>query len=202
MLRNKLKTRLKNEALKLVFTAERFRDEVKGVAAIEFAFLAPLMLLMYVGTIEISSAMAANRKLSRVSSTIGDLLTQTDCFTDATITDIMKIADDIMYPYDDTLQIRVTGVLVDSGTAEVQWSRAEGTTPAATGSAYAVPNRIKIDGNFLVAAKINMSYQPTIGWLTYDSAGDLSSSKTAIDMEEELFLRPRVGDAVEIKSSC
>ncbi|WP_075995394.1 TadE/TadG family type IV pilus assembly protein [Salaquimonas pukyongi] len=96
--------------------AAAFRDDIKGVAAIEFAFIAPLMLLLYVGTIEISGALSANRKLSRVSSTLGDLLTQAECFTDPVLNDIIKIADDIMYPYSNSLKIRLTGILIDNGT--------------------------------------------------------------------------------------
>jgi len=185
------------------YLVTRFRDEVQGVAAIEFAFLAPLMLLMYVGTIEISNAMSANRKLSRVSSTVGDLITQAECFTDATLTDIMKITDDIMFPYQNTLSIQISGVSIDNGIAEVEWSKAYGgATPAANGSPYTVPTKIKIDGNFLVAAKINMAYHPAVGWLNYETNTSLSKDTTAINMEEEMFLRPRIGNEIKIEASC
>ena len=196
--KDNMKARL--ESLRLAVSA--FRDDIKGVAAIEFAFIAPLMLLLYVGTIEISGALSANRKLSRVSSTLGDLITQAECFTDPVLNDIIKIADDIMYPYSNTLKIRLSGVLVESGTAKVQWSRGYGMNPLAKGSIYTVPNKIKIDGNFLVAARIQTTYTPAVGWLATHKVGDLSKDTTAINMEEEMFLRPRIGNNIEVKGSC
>jgi Flp pilus assembly protein TadG len=192
---------LKDRYNRASWMISRFRDEVEGVAAIEFAFLAPLMLLMYVGTIEISGAVSANRKLSRVSSTIGDLLTQAQCYSDTTMSDIMNIADDIMYPYAQSLQIQVSGIQITGANATVQWSRGYGTTAAANGSPYTVPAKIMTDGNFLVAAKISMSYTPAIGWITFNSPTSLSKSNTALSMREELFLRPRIGNTVTIDNT-
>ena len=84
----------------------------------------------------------------------------------------------------------------------MKWSRGYGTTPVATGSIYTVPNKIKIDGNFLVAARIETSYTPAVGWLATHKVGDLSKETTAIQMEEEMFLRPRIGNNIEVKGNC
>jgi len=192
---------LKDRYNRISWMFRRFRDEVEAVAAIEFAFLAPLMLLMYVGTIEISGAVSANRKLSRVSSTIGDLITQATCFNDATLTDIMEIADDIMYPFDDTLGIQISGILISGTDATVVWSRGYGTSPVANGSPYTVPAKIMTDGNFLVAANVTMSYTPAIGWITFNSVTDISKDTSALSMQEELFLRPRIGNVVKIDNT-
>ncbi len=193
----------KDYARRASYFVSRFKEETKGVAAIEFAFIAPLMLVMYVGTMEISNAVSANRKLSRVSSTLGDLLTQSECFTDDTLADIVKVADDIMYPYENQLSIQLNGVLTTDGVSKVQWSRAYGlATPLATGTEYVVPDKIKIDDNFLVAAQIKMSYTPSVGWITTGSKSTIKKDISALDMSEEMFLRPRIGDTVEIKTSC
>ena len=60
---------------------ERFRTEIRGVAALEFAIIAPILILMLVGTLEISLAIAVNRKVSRISSTVADLITQSQQLT-------------------------------------------------------------------------------------------------------------------------
>lgn len=192
---------LKDRYNRVSWLARRFRDEVEAVAAIEFAFLAPLMLLMYVGTIEISGAVSANRKLSRVSSTVGDLITQATCFNDATLTDIMEIADDIMYPFDESLSIQISGIQITGTNATVQWSRGYGTSAAANGTPYTVPAKIKTDGNFLVAAKIAMAYTPAFGWITFNHTTSISKDTAALNMEEELFLRPRIGNTVTIDNT-
>lgn len=179
----------------------RFKDEAKGVAAIEFAFIAPLMLIMYIGTMEISNAVAANRKLSRVSSTLGDLLTHASCYTDANIADIIKVTDDIMYPYDNVVAIQLNGVLITNGVAKVQWSKAyNGATALADNTVYTVPDKIKIDDNFLLAAKIEMGYSPTIGWIKPDGKTSINIDNAPINMAEEMFLRPRIGSSVTLNN--
>ena len=186
--------------------ADRFSKEVRGVAAVEFAFIAPLMLLMYVGTIEISGAISANRKLSRVASTLGDLVTQVDsCISDSDMTQIMKFADDIMYPYTQNVAVVITGIQIDSnGIAKVAWSKAnQYGTAKAKDSIYTVPAQIRIADNFLVAANVQMTYMPIYGWMHYEGPASVSVDKNSgLDMNEELFLRPRIGASIENKTSC
>ncbi|MCB1387093.1 MAG: pilus assembly protein [Nitratireductor sp.] len=182
--------------------AAAFRDDLRGVAAVEFAFIAPLMIVLFVGTIEVSSALAVNRKLSRVASTIGDLVTQEECYSDTTLTDIVEVADDIMYPFSNAMKIRLTGILVESGAGKVKWSRGYNTTPASSGSTYTVPAKIRINGNFLIAAKIETTFIPAVGWMSAPKAGQLAKDTSAIEMSEEMFLRPRIGNEITISSSC
>ena len=79
---------------------KRFRDASEGVAAVEFALIAPLLLLLFLGTVETSYAVAVDRKLSRASSAIADLITQQANLTEDEVRQIIGIADKIMYPYD------------------------------------------------------------------------------------------------------
>lgn len=185
----------------------RFRAEVAGVAAIEFAFLAPLMLLMYVGTIEVSAAVTVNRKLSRVASTIGDLITQqnadnvNNCIAESDITDIISIADDILFPYTNPMAIVVSNVQVKAGGPEVVWSRANSLgTALSAGDGYVVPDKIKTTGIYLLATKVTMGYSPSFGWVNLDSKRHVSVSDEPINMEEEIFLRARLDDQVTICS--
>ncbi|MCB1430467.1 MAG: pilus assembly protein, partial [Nitratireductor sp.] len=77
---------------RFLIVGDRFREEVRGVAAVEFAFIAPIMILLFVGTIELSAGVATNRKLSRLSSTIGDLITQSQTLTTNDIDNIMDVS--------------------------------------------------------------------------------------------------------------
>ena len=45
---------------------DMFRDR-RGVAAIEFAFIVPLMLVMFFGVVEFSSGVAVDRKVTLVA---------------------------------------------------------------------------------------------------------------------------------------
>src|SRR5437588_7502853 len=45
----------------------RFREDKRGVSAVEFAMLLPLMVTLYIGGVEVSSAIAGDRKVRPVA---------------------------------------------------------------------------------------------------------------------------------------
>lgn len=61
----------------------------EGIAAIEFAFIAPVMLFMYFGMAEIASAITVDRQVSHSTNVAADLTTQTETVSSAEIEDIM-----------------------------------------------------------------------------------------------------------------
>ncbi len=179
-----------------------FRKDCEGVAAVEFALIAPLMIMLFIGTLEVSAAVSVNRKVSRISSVVGDLVTQSDELSASAISSIMDVASDIIAPYSNTIRIRITGIAIESGNAAVVWSCNSNWSSVAAGDAYVVPDSIKTDGTFLVAARVQTDYQPMVGWISYSGPGESSISldQTEITMDEQIFLRPRVGSAVDV--SC
>jgi Flp pilus assembly protein TadG len=54
-----------------------FKADERGVAAIEFAFLLPVMLLMYLGLVELARGMRTSQKIDLAAHVIGDLAGQT-----------------------------------------------------------------------------------------------------------------------------
>ena len=53
-----------------------FLKDGKGVAAVEFAFLVPVIVLLYVGAGELSEAVMTSRKVETLSRTLADLTSQ------------------------------------------------------------------------------------------------------------------------------
>ncbi len=177
-----------------------FRKDCEGVAAVEFALIAPLMIALFIGTLEVSAAVSVNRKVSRISSVVGDLVTQNDELTGNAINAIMDVAGDIMAPYSNIVKIRITGITVEDGDATVVWSCNSHWSSAGVGEDYNVPDSIRTDGTFLVAARVQTDYQPMVGWTRYSGSGTgaISFDQTEITMDEQIFLRPRVGSAVDV----
>jgi len=54
----------------------RFLADKRGVSAIEFAMLLPLMVTLYLGGAEVSQAIAIDRKMTLVARTLADLTSQ------------------------------------------------------------------------------------------------------------------------------
>src|SRR5437899_8570472 len=107
----------------------RVRDllnDRSGLAAVEFAFVFPMMVVMYFGVVELSSAISADRKATQVARTLSDLTSQSASVANADLINFGQAAKAIMAPYAPSPLISsVTEVYVDqtSGEARVQWSK-------------------------------------------------------------------------------
>ncbi len=129
----------------------------KGVAALEFALIAPLMILLFVGLAQLSSAIIASRHTSHATSSLGDLVSQCSNLSDSDLTNIFSAASDIMAPMNvNILSSKVTSVaVIDANqTTQAQWSKVQnGSDPgASTLTAYSQNAAVTLPAN-LVSAK-------------------------------------------------
>lgn len=78
----------------------RFIKRTDGIAAVEFALIVPIMATMFIGSVEMSQAITANRRVTMVASTIGDLAARNDAnVTDAQILDMMNVGTYLLEPF-------------------------------------------------------------------------------------------------------
>jgi Flp pilus assembly protein TadG len=180
--------------------AMRFCSDRRGVAAIEFAFIVPVLLVMYFVTMEASQAIETSKKVSRIGSMVADLITQQQTIVAADLDAILKIGTSTLQPYNRSApKIIVTAIQITDETTPkvlVAWSRKldNGTysVDAAENSITTVPTTLKIKGTFLIRVESNLAYQPIITW-SADSAKrlGLTSAFSNISMGETYYLRPR-----------
>lgn len=165
-----------------------FRAEKRGVAAIEFGLIAPFMIALWLGSIELSQGVSADRKVSHAASALADLITQQNNLTSAEMQDIMNATEAIMAPFDPTnLTIQIAGVQIDGdGATEVLWSEARNGAAPATGGTYAIPSALLIPNSFLVAANLSYTHTPAV-------AHTISGS---IELSDAFYLRPRRSDTI------
>ena len=102
-----------------------------GVAAVEFALILPVMLLMYIGSAELTKGILVNRKVTIATRSIADLLAQTQSsqVTDSTITQIFSAANAVMGPDSAGLKMTLSSIkfVLQSGSttnydAKTMWS--------------------------------------------------------------------------------
>lgn len=109
-----------------------------GIAAVEFALILPLLLLLYFGSIEVTQAVRASRKVDLVAAALANLASQqatcstgtTPCLTDTDMTGsngIFTAAAAIMAPFSTaTLKMTVSQVNITtyngSLIAKVDWT--------------------------------------------------------------------------------
>ena len=161
----------------------RFSGDRRGVSAVEFALIAPFMILLYLGSVEISLALSIDRKITSVSSALADLVAQDDVITDDEIRDILNAGAVIISPFDPTpLEIRITSILMDSdGDVEVQWSDASGMSPHSEGTALSVPDGVLETNRSVIMVEVEYRYETMFGELGVNH----------FDISEIFYLRPR-----------
>lgn len=85
----------------LLRTAIRaFRRDVHGTAAVEFALVAQVLLLMLLGAIEVTRAVSINSKMSVATNMVADLVAREQQLTEADVRAIYDVVDEVMAPYD------------------------------------------------------------------------------------------------------
>lgn len=124
----------------------KFRENIKGVAAVEFALILPFMLILFFGSNEVTQAIMAARKLETAVRVVTDLAGQYSRLKQSDADEIFAAAKEVIEPYD-TRQfgLVLTGVEIDeTGKTKVVWSLAKnGSIPKGCGDSVDVPDVMK-----------------------------------------------------------
>ncbi len=138
----------------------RFRRDRRGVSAVEFALVAPIMLAILMATVEIPRAFSYSQKLTRASRTMADLIARDNL---ASLDDIYAAGLTIAQPIDPaTISIRLAAVGVYAGSAARACSTAgRNAVPQAVNSAMGTaPPAFAATGSRYVIAEVSLAYDP------------------------------------------
>jgi Flp pilus assembly protein TadG len=170
----------------------RLRRDNRGLAAVEFAMVVPIMFFLFVGAVEFSQALTVDRRVSQSASSTADLVARVDKFNNTgEVDNVLKIVEQLMAPYDlAPLTVSVISVQAKqkgtSGAAEmrVSWSRNnKGQTPYPANSIYShIPEGLLAAGESVIVGEASYNYTPLL--FNY-------FIKTAFTMEERFYLKPR-----------
>lgn len=165
----------------------RFCADAQAMAAIEFAFILPVLLILYIGSVDVTQAISVDSKVTAATNSIGDLVAQGGTIQSAEMDDIFQAATAILTPYDvSPLSLIVSSVRVTKNGAEVICSKAYETAPHAKGAAIDLPDNVASAGATVIVAEGNYSFTPIFSAFV---AGTLELSDT-------FYLRPRTVDEV------
>lgn len=174
----------------------RFLRSRDGVSAVEFALLLPLMLVIYAGCGELTTALTLDRKISRAASTISDLVAQQANVTTASMTNIFDATSAIIEPYESsTAKVIVVVVNVTSTGQTVAWSRARNDTAATANKApptdLAVPSTIAVAGDQIVVGRVSYAYDSPFSSVIKNLTGS-----SVYNLSHIFFLKPRQGSTI------
>ena len=142
----------------------------QGLAAVEFAFVLPVMLSMLLGLVELSQALLVRGDVTNMASTGADLIAQESAATNADLSNVYTALTSMLYPFGTAnAHITLTSI-IDNGTSGVSgtvaWTCSYGGTDAHhNGDTLALPqpssgtNQMMPSGGSLILAEISYSYQ-------------------------------------------
>lgn len=110
----------------------RFARDRRGSAAVEFALIIPVVMLLYFGMAETTQALLANRRVSVIATAVGDLTAQATQLKKAQIDDIFNISAAALKPFPvSDLGIRIVSIeTTAAGVPQVKWQQQRGTFPS------------------------------------------------------------------------
>lgn len=181
----------------------RFGKAKDGLAAVEFALILPVMMLLFFGVVETSLALTCRANVTNVASNIADLVAQESTISPSDMKNVFNAANAILYPY--TVSSATTTItvysIVDNGTSagKLSWSCTRvGTANPTVGTGTAPP--LGTTGGAMIANANLKNGVPTYGGngsvilvrITYLYASPTSmvviGTKT---MQNDFYARPR-----------
>lgn len=177
-----------------------FLKNRKGMAAVEFALIVPILLTLYFVTMEIGQGIDANKKVSRVGAMVADLVGQQGHDVSKKELDpILAIGEAIMLPYTRSRpDIVITFIAIDKNAkATVKWSRklenGNFDRDVVKGTPVSVSKDLLIPETFLLRVSAHLNYKPVIGWAADQKlAQGLLGGLSSISMAESYDQRPRM----------
>jgi Flp pilus assembly protein TadG len=170
----------------------RLGCDQRGVSAVEFAMLLPLMLTLYLGAVEISQGIGIDRKVTLTSRTVADLAAQVSTIASSDMANILAAASSVVAPYDPSkLKVTVSQITIDSnGNPTISWSCTHNGTAHGVGSAVTLPSALKVANTSLIWGEASYTYTPTIGYVVTGT----------LNLSDKIYMRPRLSNSVT--ASC
>lgn len=139
-----------------------------GVAAIEFALIFPVMLLIFFGMVELEQVVLVKQLVTEASSTITSIVSQYTTISAGTeLASIMDAGSEILAPYPAAdAHIVITCIDIDDdGTATVAWSRSQNASALPVGTRLSVPVGLNTPNTSLLYGQVFFSYSPSFDFL-------------------------------------
>ena len=156
--------------------ARELLGDKRGIAAVEFAMIVPVMLVLFFGVVEFSSGVAVDRKVTLMARTLSDLTSQND--------------SGHRYPADQLLQCQQRNhdaLSVDAGamprsrnsmSIPLRWRRgcngARARRRVRPAPRSRIPTALKVGSTYLIFSEVSYKYVPTIGYVMAKAGINLS----------------------------
>jgi Flp pilus assembly protein TadG len=141
--------------------AQRFGRDEAGVIGIEFAFIAPVLALMLLGTATLFNLMRDNGRCEKATFTIADLLSRQPTVNDTGLANMFQLFLKMTPASADSRTMRMTSIKKAAGKFTVDWSYAVAPLVKMTTAGIPTASLPEIaDGDSFIIVESHVAYRP------------------------------------------
>jgi len=169
------------------------RRDQRGMAAVEFALILPFMLLLYLGSVELTQGILVDRQVALTADTVTNIVAQyTTISKSQQLPDILNASAQIFTPNPSSAATVVVSLIgIDgAGNATVTWSQALNGSARAQGQAVTLPAGLAIPNTTLVFGEATYAYTP---WFDFLNIGTLN-------LYASVYMSPRAATTINLVS--
>lgn len=174
------------------------RRDKRGVGAVEFAIVTPLLIMTYLGAFELSIGFTVAGKTTRAASAVADVVSQQTEVNKTFLANVSNIAESILAPYENSgYTLKITGITVTgSNEGTVAWSRDQsGGVPYAVNSKVTLPGQFTVNESFVIKAELTVPHK----LLLY--APSLDNTLKTVNLSKTAYFHSRHPQAIKC-SDC
>jgi Flp pilus assembly protein TadG len=171
-----------------------FARDRNAVSAIEFAIVLPVMLLLYIGGVELGDGLQIQFKVTEAARTITDLASQYIIIQSSDMSNVLAAASSVVAPYSTSnMTMTVSEVTTNSqGQATITWSCSLNGTPHPVGATVLLPTNLQTPNISLIWGEVTYPYTPPMGYVISGT----------INLYQSNYFYPRLVNSITLPQGC
>jgi Flp pilus assembly protein TadG len=160
----------------------RFGASTRGVAAIEFAAILPVLCIIFLATFDGGRALATYLKVRAATYSLAEMTNEYATIASTDMTGILCATATVMAPFTSSPSVTISQVQINSSSvAKIEWSANQGGTARTVGTTISPPSAMVTANSYLILAEVSNTFTPLFGY--FASGG--------ITFKDNLYVTPR-----------
>ena len=169
----------------------RFAASTRGVAAVEFAIVLPVLALLFLGSVDAGRGIAIYMKVRTATYTLDSIANQYTTIQSTDMQSILGATSVIFAPYSSSPAVVVISELsvtsTGASTGSVRWSATLNGTALAQGTTLSIPTNLTAG---LTCSKSSPCYM-LYGQVSYDYTPLFGYFMNSVTLSDSLYVTPR-----------